>query len=367
MFDQMARDGMKEGRDFEYNKNDNIITFVETGSQIFLMELNYMPSDPNYDRLGSYEFTWTAVDEAQQVEQKAKNILRTRTRYKLRENGLIAKQLLTCNPSKGYLYSEFYKPHKKGDLPKHKKFLQSLVTDNPFIDPNYIETLKGLPLVDKERLLFGNWEYDDDPAKLIEFEAITDIFTNVLHQLNPQKYMTADISRLGDDYTVIAYWEGFIIKKIMAFKKSTLTRTSEIIEKMRNETQTPLSHVIVDEDGVGGGVKDILGCKGFVANSRAKREENYVNLKSQCYFLLAKKINDHLIRVETENEVIRNFLIEELEQVKRKDPDKDGKLAVIPKDDVKDRIGRSPDFSDTLMMRMYFDLIPRPNISFIKV
>jgi phage terminase large subunit len=39
--------------------------------------------------------------------------------------------------------------------------------------------------------------------------------------------------------------------------------------------------------------------------------------------------------------------------------DKDGKKAVIPKDKVKENIGRSPDYSDTLMMREYFDLAPQ--------
>ena len=57
--------------------------------------------------------------------------------------------------------------------------------------------------------------------------------------------------------------------------------------------------------------------------------------------------------------------MQELEQVKAKDVDKDKPLAIISKDDIKDNIGRSPDFSDTLMMRMYFDLVPRPSILWI--
>ena len=41
------------------------------------------------------------------------------------------------------------------------------------------------------------------------------------------------------------------------------------------------SHIIVDEDGVGGGVKDgISGCKGFVNGSKALKNENFQNLKS---------------------------------------------------------------------------------------
>jgi len=86
-------------------------------------------------------------------------------------------------------------------------------------------------------------------------------------------------------------------------------------------------------------------------------EYNYRNLKSQCYFLLAKYINEKKIscfkdvRVET-----KQFIIEELEQVKRKNIDKDGKLEIVAKEDVKELLGRSPDFSDAMMMRMYFEV-----------
>ena len=53
-------------------------------------------------------------------------------------------------------------------------------------------------------------------------------------------------------------------------------------------------------------------------------------------------------------------LTEELEQVKERDSDKDGKIRLKRKEDIKADIGRSPDFSDVIMMREYFELIPKP-------
>jgi phage terminase large subunit len=52
-------------------------------------------------------------------------------------------------------------------------------------------------------------------------------------------------------------------------------------------------------------------------------------------------------------------IIQELEYVKQWNMDKDGKRQVMPKDKVKEFIGRSPDFSDTLMMREWFELMPQ--------
>ena len=38
--------------------------------------------------------------------------------------------------------------------------------------------------------------------------------------------------------------------------------------------------------------------------------------------------------------------------------DKDGKLKLIPKENIRSIIGRSPDYSDAIMMRMYYELNP---------
>ena len=53
---------------------------------------------------------------------------------------------------------------------------------------------------------------------------------------------------------------------------------------------------------------------------------------------------------------MKDAIIQELEVVEMKDMDKDNKLMIISKDKIKQNIGRSPDFSDALMMRMYFEL-----------
>jgi hypothetical protein len=39
------------------------------------------------------------------------------------------------------------------------------------------------------------------------------------------------------------------------------------------------------------------------------------------------------------------------------DIDKDSKVRIINKEDIKNKIGRSPDYSDACMMRCYFSLI----------
>jgi hypothetical protein len=52
-----------------------------------------------------------------------------------------------------------------------------------------------------------------------------------------------------------------------------------------------------------------------------------------------------------------SMLTEELAQIRAKYADDDTKkLQIAPKDEMKEQLGRSPDFADALMMRMYLDL-----------
>ena len=348
--------GMSAGVDYVYNGQSGTIKIGE--SEVILKDLFHYPSDPNYDSLGSLEITGAFIDECNQLNVKAKEILKSRIRYKLEEFNLVPKILLTCNPAKNWVYTDFYKPSRDGTLKPHKKFIQALATDNPNISPHYIANLKTLDVNSQERLLRGNWEYDSDKDKLMEYNSIVDLFSNDFVDKGV-KYITCDVARFGKDNTVIILWSGLRVEKIITLSKSsTLDSANEIISMLRKHN-VPRSKVIIDEDGVGGGVVDILKCKGFVNNSKALKEKgkdtNFANLKSQCYFRLAEYVNSSKIFVSC-NEQTKQTLIEELEVIRRKDADKDGRVSVEGKDRVKELIGRSPDISDALMMRMYFEI-----------
>ena len=351
-FDVCTLQSLKSGEHYTYNAQSNIITMFN-GSTILLKDLEQYPSDPNFDELGSLEITGAFVDEVNQITEKAWNIVRSRIRYKLDDYDLIPKMLGTCNPDKGFIYQNFYKPFKDGTLDNDKAFIQALVTDNPFISEYYIENLKSLDKISKERLLFGNWEYNNNDLALIEYDAISDLYTNE-HAKGGNLYITADIARYGADKSVIGIWNGYRCEQVIVKSKENVKQISDFIKATAQVKSIPMSRIIVDEDGVGGGVKDNLGCKGFVNNSKALKG-NYVNLKSECYYMLAEKINKRELFVNADI-AVRKDLSEELEYVWRHNADKDTKLAVMPKEKVKEKLGRSPDISDMLMMRMYFEL-----------
>ena len=361
-FFQVAKmQGLYAGQHYRYNAQSSQIDFFN-GSVILLKDLFQYPSDPNFDELGSLEITDAFIDEANQCTDKARNVVKSRIRFMLDDYGLIPKSLYTCNPAKNWTYSDFYKPDRDNVLDTDKKFVQSLVDDNANVSKYYKENLLTLDKESKERLLFGNWEYLSDPSSLIEYDKIINCFSNSFIP-SSDPFITCDVARFGNDSTVIGVWFGFRVK-IFRYAKKSIVEVADIIKALMLEYRVPLSNVVVDEDGVGGGAVDILKCKGFVNNSTplnnpiTHEKDNFDNLKSQCYFKLAEKVNNDELYIQCDDSH-RQLIIEELEQVKQKSVDNDGKKGIIPKDRVKQLIGRSPDFSDMLAMRMFFEFKPK--------
>jgi phage terminase large subunit len=349
---------------FHFNAQSLTATFAN-GSLIFFREIKYLPSDPEFDRLGSYDLTGCFLDECQQIHQKAISVLRGRFSVLSGEGWqTVPKSLYTCNPAKNWIYEDFVKPEREGSLPADKVFVKSLATDNPYVSQDYIDNLRKSDKVTVERLLNGNFEYDDDPAALIPYDKIIDCFSNDFDTLRGEKFITADLARLGGDKIIVGVWNGWRVK-IHAYQKQRLNVTGAAIEEHRKKAGISKSNVVCDDDGLGGGVVDYEGYKGFVNNSRALpnpqtfEDENYHNLKSQCYYRLAERINKGGLYIECDDPETKRLIIQELEQVKQHNMDKDGKRQVLPKDKVKEIIGRSPDFADTLMMREYFELAPQ--------
>jgi len=228
------------------------------GSIIFLIDLSHQPSDPNYDRLGSYGITWAFIDEAQEINYQAINVIKGRFSLleKLDQDGkqiwrTIPKMLYTCNPAKNWIYGEFYKPFKENRLVLNRAFIPALVTDNPSIKPEYIEFLKSSDPVTVQRLLYGNFEYDDDPSSLYSTDEINDLFQNHADE-SEIKYMIVDVARLGRDSTVVGLWKGLHLYKTIQYNKQRIDTTGEELRKLEIDERIDRKNILIDQDGVGG-------------------------------------------------------------------------------------------------------------------
>lgn len=346
---------------------DNVIRY-ENGSEIWLLDLQYAPRDPMYERFGSFEFTGWWVEESGEVHADAIEVLLTRIgRHMNEEYGLIPKLLETFNPNKGHVYLDFFKPYKENKLPLSMVFIPALVTDNPKISKDYIENLKNLKnKVMQERLLYGNFEYDDTPGKLYPYDDLCDMRTNPI--TTGEKYLICDPARLWEDRAVEMVRYGREIREIIVYEKCLITELENDLKTRSQSHHINMSRTLVDADGLGAGIPDHLGCKGFqnwASPILTKELEKqgikpvFENLKTQCYFELQK----HIRKIRIQDTRRKELIIQELDVMCQIDMDKDGKTKMIPKDKVKEKIWRSPNFADCIAMRCFYELVPPTDYS----
>ena len=345
------------------NNQLNIINFYN-GSQIVLLDMAYQPSDQLYQRFGSLELTGAFVDESAEVAAPAIDILKTRLGRCLNDKYNITPKVLEAfNPAKTHVYFCYYKPYKENIMPAHRIFIPALATDNPHLSESYIEQLRNADKITRERLLKGNFEYDDDPTRLFEFDAIHDMFLKKPELEEEERYLTVDVARFGPDYSVIYYWQNFHLANVWYFKKNKTTELSAYVIGKADLLNVRRSNIAIDEGGVGGGVVDeIEGCKGITANSRPMPEgqdnelPNYANVKTQLYFACANAVNQGIPSIYKDFPLeAKDKLIEDLEQVREKNADKDSKIQLVGKDEIKEVLGRSPDFGDAFSLRWIFE------------
>jgi Terminase large subunit, T4likevirus-type, N-terminal len=291
----------------------------------------------------------------------------------------------------------FSRPELQSIKPEHLvksvTFVPGKIEDNPElikVNPQYLGNLLSLSEEDQFRLLRGNWKIRQDGTSLFNYTKLKDIFSNFVKK-SKNKFITCDAARFGRDLAVIMTWIGYKVVRIQILTKSKTTDITEAIENERERMGIPVSHVLVDQDGVGGGVVDEGGYLGFSGNAtslpdpKTEVKENYLNLKTQCYYRFATKVNEAKIAISLDDVVvdgeqsmevrvgemvydIKKLIIDDLRSVKRKNSDKEGKLQINSKEEQKNLLGgRSPDFGDCLMMRVWFYLNqePEPDIRVI--
>lgn len=345
--------GLEAGKYIKFNGQENYFE-IYNGSRVYYMDCKYLPSDPDFHRFGSLQFTRGWIEEIGQVHSLAiVNLSASVGRWNNSKYNLKRKVLMTCNPNKGYAYNEFYLPDKNNTLPKYRKFVKALPTDNKYLTKDYLAALDRLPENERQRLRFGNWDYDSDPTTLIDFEFIANLYTNI-YVKGGTNYIIADVARYGSDKAVITVWDGLILIDRVVFKISSTVEIQNAINALRVKYKVLLTNVLVDEDGIGGGVVDNLRCKGFL-NGGKPRNKNYQNQKTECGYKLAEQINNIYINAPL-TEMERETINQELGMLKTYDSDKDGKLRILPKEKIKEQIGRSPDWLDCFIMRMYYEV-----------
>lgn len=347
---------------YKYNAQMGEITF-RNGSIIYLLDLTEKPTDPEFQRFGSTEFSIFLIDEVGDgITEKCYNILKTRIRYNLVYG--VPKLIMTANPNKDFIKRVIYDPFRENRLPEDVAYIQAYATDNWSLDPEYLRSLDELEGIDRERLRNGNWDYADDRFDIFTWQQIQDIFTNTPNK-NGKKYITADIATYGADLFVVMLWDGWNIERIWTMQKSEGDQIVNKIKEVKTAYQVPTSHICFDGDGAGSMLGGFLGnavrfqnqgkpIKKLTINYSKHLQKEYENLKTQCGYALGEHIKKGLVTCSEKYYISK--MEQELQQLQRAKIDNDSFLYLKCKEEIKKSIGRSPDFLDAMIMRAYFEV-----------
>lgn len=253
------------------------------------------------------------------------------------------------------------------DLVKSVTFIPGSIYENVEllkVNPGYLGNLMAQDEETKAQLLEGNWKIRLDGADLINYVKMQDAFSNEFVR-GGLRCITADIAFEGSDLFIMGAWDGFRLIDIDFMEKSKGPQIIERLKAFANKHKIPQSQVVYDDDGAGAFIDGFIkGARAFNNGSRARKGQNYKNLKAQCYYKFADRVDldGYYISPEVAKRKIKGMTFEqrvmhERRGIKKDKPDQDGKRAIVPKDQIKNIIGHSPDVLDMMMMREYFEFI----------
>ena len=345
-------------RTFDYNQQLNKISF-NNKSDIFLIDTAFKPSDPLNTRFGGFELTRAAIDESNETDIKVINKIFERTGWRNNDKHGIKRKLFECfNPDKNHVYSRYWLPFKKNKEDDYKKFIRALPSDNP--NPAVQEWVDDIVKTGDtntiERQIHGNFDYDDDPSRLCEYDAICDMFTND-HVKIGTKRISADLAMQGRDKFIAGLWNGLICTVKIDKDKSTGKEIETDLKQLKTVESVGNSNIVADSDGLGAYLDSYLkNIKTFHGGSSAMNKLEFGNLKDECAFKLGEVINNREIKVICTPEQ-EDAIKKELSVCLKRDNVDNEKKKLIKKDKQKELLGHSPDYMDMLIMGMIFHIV----------
>lgn len=274
--------------------------------------------------------------------------------------------LYTFNPCDNWPRVVFYEPHQQGTLQSPYYYQPATIADNPFVSPEYLESLKNLPDIEYRTFVLGEWGLMDDPNQLIPLQWVLN--AKAVIPVQGKRRMGVDIARYGADNTVFAFLHSEnALSHFTQYSRQSLDVTADVLMKhMTRGTEEWWCDAVetrVDGVGMGAGVVDIVRKEGYrvfelIAGAKAivretpKGEDSlfqFKDLRSQMWWEFREKLRRGLFALP---EDIPPELMADL-TAPRYYIKKDKQIYVESKDDIHKRIGRSTDYGDALVQAAF--------------
>lgn len=251
--------------------------------------------------------------------------------------------------------------------PKSRTFLPAMLEDNPDLrDTEYRAQLQSLPEPLRSQLLFGNFQATakDHPRQVIPTEWVLRAQKRWRERRHAEGYkppstpMTSlgvDVSRGGKDKTVIAPRYDNIISELFCYQGEETSDGGKVATLVLSHHKDS-AFVSMDALGVGTSPYDILtatpgisvnGINSSEGSSYRDKSGRYrlVNLRAELWWRLREALDPRsgeAIELPDDRELLADLCAPRFEVQK-------SGIKIESKDDIKERIGRSPDKGEAVL------------------
>ena len=336
---QLLQDRAKNYGFDDFKFYDDRVENIITGSTFIFKGLRNQDAQ-KIKSLEGVDIVW--IEEAQSISKKSWEILDPTIRKESseiwismnreEENDPIWKAVAAHPDDRTFVCKVNYydNPH----CPDEMKYLAEKCKQSNLDDYEHIWL--GLPVAQGSTKLIN--------AKDVRIAQESDILTSTSPLI-----VGVDIARFGDDKTVFCYRKGRLCEKLEVFERLD---TVDVANRLTNIIQTlKPARVFLDMGNNGAGVYDILKDRGFAKTVRgvnfgaqALNDERYYNKRAEMWGLANDWLKERPCKLPKDDE-----LLDDLCSV-NKSFDNKGRLMLEKKEDVKKRIGRSPDKADAFVL-----------------
>lgn len=329
----------------------------------------------NINKFNSAEYIIIAIDQAEEVTKDEISTVRASLRMVLKDGKgkplkIPFKELYTANPRQCWLKDDFIINPRE-----NARFIPALPTDNPHLPEDYLRTLDEAFGHRPELLRAykeGDWNAIEGAEQVIKNEWLEEMKLRTCYAPKIKRYLVCDTARFGDDECVIYLMENaeIIGKKILGY-----CRTTDISSRLAVLSRQAVEHynmtnkclIVVESLGsdLGAGVIDELvelGEEVIIFNPSAKsaylneqKKPIYYNLRAEAWSKAAKILSSGVLDSESNTIVECKNMYQEL-QTQLCTPQykfKKGRILIEEKEQIKKRLGRSPDHADAYILALW--------------
>lgn len=254
----------------------------------------------------------------------------------------------------------------KGEVlkPRSRTFIPSKIDDNPYlIEAGYKSQLQALPEPLRSKLLYGDFKagVKEDPWQLIPRAWVKMAQERWKNRpvpdktINPIEQVGVDVARGGNDRTVLSPRTGNYFHEQSLHPGITTDDGNKVAALVVQLGLQPKTIVAIDGIGVGTSPIDILKASNYrvwslIASHGSEARDmtgmlGFVNKRAEWYWKLREALDPNTgedLAIPDDKELLQDLCEPKFELTVRG-------IKVEAKDDVKVRLGRSPDKGDALV------------------